>query len=108
VPAGVLSITVDAYGAQGGLSGGSSFLSAAGGDGAHANGTLPVTPGSTLEVLVGGTGTRGSEAGGFTASELAHEASQAVAQRWAELVGEERYAVFQEVLREIVAANAAP
>jgi DNA-binding MarR family transcriptional regulator len=45
---------------------------------------------------------------GWQASEIAHEGSQAVGQRWAELVGEERYAVFEEVLREIVAANAAP
>lgn len=45
---------------------------------------------------------------GWRASETAQEASNAVGRRWAELVGEERYAVFEEVLREIVAANAAP
>jgi DNA-binding MarR family transcriptional regulator len=42
---------------------------------------------------------------GWQASETAQEASQAVGQRWAELVGEERYAVFEEVLHEIVAAH---
>jgi DNA-binding MarR family transcriptional regulator len=45
---------------------------------------------------------------GWRASETAQEASNAVGRRWAELVGEERYAVFEDVLREIVAANAAP
>jgi DNA-binding MarR family transcriptional regulator len=45
---------------------------------------------------------------GWRASETAQEASNAVGDRWAELVGEERYAVFEEVLRAIVAANGAP
>jgi DNA-binding MarR family transcriptional regulator len=45
---------------------------------------------------------------GWRASETAQEASNAVGCRWAELVGEERYAVFEEVLSEIVAANGSP
>ncbi len=45
---------------------------------------------------------------GWQANEIAQQVSQAVGQRWAELVGEERYRVFEEVLREIVAAHAAP
>jgi len=45
---------------------------------------------------------------GRQASETAQESSNAVGRRWAELVGEERYAVFEEVLRAIVAANGAP
>lgn len=44
---------------------------------------------------------------GWQASDTAQAASTTVGQRWAELVGEERYAVFEEVLREIVAANRA-
>jgi len=42
---------------------------------------------------------------GWHASELARENSNAVGRRWAQQVGKERYAVFEEVLREIVAAN---
>jgi DNA-binding MarR family transcriptional regulator len=42
---------------------------------------------------------------GWRASETAQEASNAVGRRWAELVGDERYAVFEEALSEIVAAN---
>jgi hypothetical protein len=45
VPAGVTSITVEAYGAQGGGS--------AGGRGGLAKGTIAVTPGETLSVSVG-------------------------------------------------------
>ena len=41
---------------------------------------------------------------GWQASDTAQAASTAVGQRWAELVGEERYAVFEDVLSEIVAA----
>ena len=44
---------------------------------------------------------------GRQASETAQASSNAVGRRWAELVGEERYAVFEEVLREIVAADGA-
>lgn len=42
---------------------------------------------------------------GQQASALAQLSSDAVGRRWAERVGEERYAVFEEVLREIVAAT---
>jgi DNA-binding MarR family transcriptional regulator len=44
---------------------------------------------------------------GWRASDTAQASSNAVGRRWAELVGDERYAVFEEVLREIVAANGA-
>ena len=44
---------------------------------------------------------------GWRASEIAVQSSNAVGRRWAEQVGEERYAVFEEVLREIVAASGA-
>ena len=44
---------------------------------------------------------------GRRVSEMAQASSDAVGRRWAERVGEERYAVFQEVLREIVAARRA-
>jgi DNA-binding MarR family transcriptional regulator len=37
--------------------------------------------------------------------EISLQSSRAVGRRWAEQVGEERYAVFEEVLSEIVAAN---
>ncbi|MDQ3629753.1 MAG: MarR family transcriptional regulator [Actinomycetota bacterium] len=43
---------------------------------------------------------------GWQASESAQEASNAVGRRWTELVGEERYAVFEEVLHAIVAPSA--
>jgi hypothetical protein len=45
---------------------------------------------------------------GRQASETAQAVSTAVGRRWAELVGEERYAVFEEVLSEIVAARRTP
>jgi DNA-binding MarR family transcriptional regulator len=44
---------------------------------------------------------------GWQASETAQASSNAVGRRWAALVGEERYAIFEDVLREIVAANGA-
>lgn len=50
VPAGVSSVTIEAWGAQGGGAGGS------GGPGGHAKGTLPVAPGTVLAVRVGGQG----------------------------------------------------
>jgi hypothetical protein len=59
VPAGVTSLTVDLYGAQGG-SGGS-----AGGRGGRIQGTLSVTAGSTIYVYVGGqSGYNGGGAAG--------------------------------------------
>jgi DNA-binding MarR family transcriptional regulator len=45
---------------------------------------------------------------GWQVSETAQASSNAVGRRWAELVGEERYAVFEEVLRAIVAATRTP
>lgn len=43
---------------------------------------------------------------GLRAGATAQASSDAVGRRWAELVGAERYAVFEDVLREIVAAAA--
>lgn len=57
VPAGVHSLSVDAYGAIG--ASGASL----GGYGAHVQATLPVSAGQTLAIVVGGGGERG--AGGF-------------------------------------------
>lgn len=45
---------------------------------------------------------------GWQASETAQATSNAVGHRWAELVGEERYAVFEEVLRAIVDGTRTP
>ncbi len=45
---------------------------------------------------------------GWQAFETAQASSNAVGRRWAELVGEARYAVFEEVLRAIVAATRTP
>lgn len=45
---------------------------------------------------------------GWQAFETAQASSNAVGHRWAELVGEERYAVFAEVLGTIVAATRTP
>jgi len=63
VPAGVTQATFDVYGAQGG--GGSPS-----GPGGEAEGTLPVVPGSTLQINVGGqaTGITGGFNGGGNAS----------------------------------------
>ena len=52
VPAGVTTITVDVYGAQGGMGGGSGE----GGYGGRVQATVPVTPGWTLTLAVGGQG----------------------------------------------------
>ena len=52
VPAGVTSLTVDAYGAQGANNGGN-----AGGLGGRVEGTLAVTPGQILYIYVGGQST---------------------------------------------------
>ena len=60
VPAGVTSINVQAFGAQGN----SNALGVAGGLGGSATGTLAVTPGSTLYINVGGGGIV-SATGGF-------------------------------------------
>lgn len=45
---------------------------------------------------------------GWRASETAQEASNAVGRRWTELVGAERYTMFEEVLHAIVAATPQP
>ncbi|MEI6565626.1 MAG: glycine-rich protein, partial [Verrucomicrobiota bacterium] len=50
VPAGVTSIAIDAYGAQGSNNG------AVGGLGGRVQGTLAVTPGQTINIYVGGQG----------------------------------------------------
>ncbi|MFD1512468.1 glycine-rich protein [Halomarina rubra] len=55
VPSGVESVEVDLYGAQGGKS--------SGGLGGHVAGTLPVTPGETLTIRVGGQGA--TKSGGY-------------------------------------------
>ncbi|MBK9453286.1 MAG: hypothetical protein IPN95_28615 [Bacteroidetes bacterium] len=51
VPPGVISVTIDAKGAQGG-----GIANAPGGMGGRAQGSLSVTPGQVLEVYVGGAG----------------------------------------------------
>ena len=57
VPAGVTTIQIEAFGAQGG--------GVFGGNGGQATGEIPVTPGSTLEVYVGGVPAAQVGAGGF-------------------------------------------
>lgn len=56
VPAGVTSIEIEAWGAQGGSTSGSSYPGT-GALGGYSKGTLSVTPGETLYVYVGGQGT---------------------------------------------------
>ena len=68
VPAGVVSITILATGAQGGL--GFGALGGGGGLGGRTTATVAVTPGAVLTVLVGGVGPNGAPppsatAGGF-------------------------------------------
>lgn len=61
VPASVSSITVDAYGAQGGtaqhLPGANAAVTGPGGRGAYAGSTLSVSPGQAITLVVGGAGT---------------------------------------------------
>ena len=59
VPVGVTTITIDAYGAQGGSYGGFT-----GGLGARIKGDVTVTPGQVLSVYVGGQGVPSQNAGG--------------------------------------------
>lgn len=70
VPACATSLTIDAYGAEGGTSTGEvGGLNVLGGRGAYAKGTVPVTAGDVLTILVGGRGTNsncGSGGGGGT------------------------------------------
>ncbi|MBK9632658.1 MAG: hypothetical protein IPO62_16655 [Saprospiraceae bacterium] len=65
VPAGVTTIFIEAYGAQGG----SNPMGVVGGLGGFASGNLAVSPGTTLNIFVGGTGiattTINSPNGGF-------------------------------------------
>jgi hypothetical protein len=56
VPTGITSITIDAYGAQGG---GGIGISLTGGRGARMRGTFAVTPGEVFDILVGGQGGTG-------------------------------------------------
>lgn len=65
VPAGVTSITIEAWGAAGGEDG----VSGPGGLGGYATGTLAVNAGDTLNITVGGRGVNGIPGGsGSTAS----------------------------------------
>ncbi len=65
VPCGVTSITIKAYGAQGGNGalGGNATSGGVGALGGYASGTLAVIPGQVLNIFVGGAGT--TPAGGF-------------------------------------------
>lgn len=57
VPEGVTQVSMEAYGAEGGTSQGQNGGSHVGGRGAYRKATgVPVTPGSTLTIIVGGAG----------------------------------------------------
>jgi len=58
IPAGVTSITIEAWGAQGGINDSSQV----GGWGTQMKGTFTVTPGDTMRILVGQQGAHGSTA----------------------------------------------
>ena len=60
VPAGVTSVDIECWGAQGGASQSGTAVGAKGG---YAKGTLAVTPGETLYIYVGGQGTASGGAG---------------------------------------------
>jgi len=65
VPSGINSITIEAWGAQGGRGWINGGLGAGlGGNGGYAKGTLAVTPGETLKLYVGG---RGGSAAAYSA-----------------------------------------
>jgi hypothetical protein len=70
VPSGVTHIRVKAWGAGGGGSTAYGGGAGDGGNGGYAEGILPVTPGETLQVIVGGgggsTGTGGFGGGGWS------------------------------------------
>jgi hypothetical protein len=76
VPAGVTSLVIEAKGAQGGTSNGSGTN--AGGKGAYIKGTVSVTPGQVLKVLVGGQGSTGSQGGGGGGSFITTNANAAL------------------------------
>ncbi|MFA4888789.1 MAG: glycine-rich protein [Candidatus Omnitrophota bacterium] len=75
VPAGVTSITVDAYGAKGATATTGSY--GVGGEGGRTQATLTVTPGDTLYIYVGGKGTSltggGWNGGGYGYSGFSHQ-----------------------------------
>jgi hypothetical protein len=60
VPAGVTSVTIEAFGAQGGTG---EFAVVSGGNGGSVRATISVTPGETLFVYVGGQGGTGGSGG---------------------------------------------
>ncbi len=66
VPIGVTSINVTLYGGAGGCGSSTSGCNIAGGLGGETTGTLSVTPGEVLNVIVGGGGSGGG--GGYSAS----------------------------------------
>ena len=61
VPADVCSLSIDAFGAQGGNGAFGTDDAGLGGEGGRATATIPVTPGETLAVYVGGQGEPGPE-----------------------------------------------
>ncbi|MBI4159728.1 type II secretion system protein [Candidatus Wolfebacteria bacterium] len=73
VPAGFTSITVKAWGAGGGYGNFSS-----GGGGGYAGATIPVTPGETLFIRVGGKGADGGTGGGGGRSDIIRQSSGAL------------------------------
>ena len=65
VPAGVTSLRVNLTGAKGGRGADDGIgTGGAGGNAGHVTGTLPVTPGETLTLYIGGAGADGTRAGG--------------------------------------------
>ena len=60
VPAGVCSMTVQAWGAAGGGGGGDTYSGSDGGGGAYATSVISVTPGQVLTMVVGGGGGAGA------------------------------------------------
>ncbi|MFQ5552265.1 MAG: hypothetical protein ACE5EW_00835 [Thermoplasmata archaeon] len=64
VPAGVTSIEVKAWGAGGGGGGTDSGSGGDGGGGGYAFSTISVTPGETLDIVIGGGGSGGAGNGG--------------------------------------------
>src|ERR1019366_7339556 len=73
VPAGVTSVIIECWGAQGGASGAN-----AGGLGVYIKGTFTVTSGQVLRVLVGGAGTAGTQGGGGGGSFVTTSANAAM------------------------------
>lgn len=77
VPAGINSIQIETWGAQGGTSTGLDGIEGTGGLGGYAIGNLAVTPGQVLEIYVGGqgaaTGPGGYNGGGMASSQYGGE-----------------------------------